>query len=351
MQFLITFTVIFMIHPLLITAAALIVFLFGGRVAESQDKLSDVGILVLDNCDDQYKGKTEYQDNLTLIDSVGKQKLRISGLNNCESIGSARLIAVDNNRECFWMIENVAHQLRRFDYSGKETLKVDGVDASAIAVDPDTGNVWVLTGSSIGNGQTVVYNDAGKLINTVDVSGWDIVYDPKSHAFWMADKKLTKVDARQGTIDLSVDISTWCASSLDVDQKSGAVWVAVRRHTQVAGSENRLLKFDTRGRELLSIDLQERIPFRVSVDWRDGSVWVAQMRHSIERFSADGETELTLPVKALAVQVDPQGELAWVVTPDEVQLLSDQGVVIERIKHVGPTSQAWIAACYSKKTK
>lgn len=43
------------------------------------------GILVLDNCDDQYQGKEEYKDNLTLLDPTGKQTFRLSGFNNCES--------------------------------------------------------------------------------------------------------------------------------------------------------------------------------------------------------------------------------------------------------------------------
>src|SRR6266478_5380661 len=88
----------------------------------SRDTPRTSGILVLDNCDDQYKGKDEYRDNLTLVDPEGNQTFRVSGFNNCESIGSSRMIAADPARKCIWVIENAAQRIRRFDLAGKETL-------------------------------------------------------------------------------------------------------------------------------------------------------------------------------------------------------------------------------------
>jgi DNA-binding beta-propeller fold protein YncE len=303
------------------------------------------GILILDNCDDQYQGKQAYQDNLTLLDRTGKQLFRVSGFNNCESIGSSRMVVADGARKCMWVIENVAHRIRRFDLTGKETLAIPGVHGSAIAVDPETGNVWALAGEgAIGKGKTVVYNDKGKEVASYGISGWDIAYDRKAKAFWIAERKLTKITAAKGEVVCSVDISTWCASSVAVDPRSGAVWVAVREHTQVAGSSNRLLKLDADGKELVAIDLGQKNPFRVSVDPKNGSVWVAHFRKSVERFSAEGKSEAEHPVEALAVQVDPTGGNAWVVTPTEVLKMTPKGEVTKRVKHAGKTSQAWIAS-------
>src|SRR5437016_1151220 len=95
--------------------------------------LKPTGILVLDNCDDQYQGKQDYNDNLTQLDLSGKLKFRVSGFNNCESIGSSRMVAADPARKCVWVIENVAHRIRRFDLAGKETLTIPGVHGSAVA--------------------------------------------------------------------------------------------------------------------------------------------------------------------------------------------------------------------------
>ena len=302
------------------------------------------GILVLDNCDEQYRGKEAYEDNLTFLDSTGKQRFRVSGFNNCESIGSSHVIAPDPSRKCIWVLELVATRLRRFDYSGKETLSIEGVKGSAIAVDPETGNVWALVGPRIGKGKTVVYDDKGKEVASYDVPGWDIVYDRKAKAFWIADGKLTKVSAAKGDVLFSVDVSTWCASSVDVDPKSGAAWVAVRENQKGDGSSNQLLKFDAAGKPLATIGLGEKVPFRVSVDSRNGSVWVANLSKSVERFSAEGKSEAEFPVEALAVQVDPSGNDVWVVTPDDVRRLTPKGEVLGRFKHASKTSQAWIAA-------
>jgi len=302
------------------------------------------GILVLDDCDEQYLGKETYKDNLTFLDLSGKQLFRVSGFNTCEAIGSCHLIAPDPIRRCVWVIELVANRIRRFDYSGKETLAIAGVKGSAIAVDPETGNVWALIGRQIGKGGTVVYDDKGKEIASYDVTGWDIVYDRKAKAFWIADRKLTKITAAKGEVLFAVDISTWCASSLDVDPKSGAAWVAVRENSRVAGSSNKLLKYDAAGKESASINFGPKAPFRVSVDPKDGGVWVAHFRKSVERFSAEGKSQAEFPVEALAVQVDPAGSDVWVVTPEEVQRLSPKGDVLKRSRHAGKTSQAWIAA-------
>jgi DNA-binding beta-propeller fold protein YncE len=310
-----------------------------------KESAKPTGILVLDNCDDQYQGKEEYKDNLTLLDPTGKQTFRVSGFNNCESIGSSRMVAADSARKCIWVIENVAHRIRRFDLAGKETLTIPGVHGSAIAVDPETGNVWALAGEGmIGKGNTVVYDDKGREVGSYDISGWDIAYDRKAKAFWIVERKLTKITAAKGEVVFSAAISTWCASSVDVDPRSGAAWVTVREHPQVAGSSNRLLKFDAAGKELAAIDLGQKVPLRVSVDPKDGSVWVAHFMKSVERLSADGKSEAEHTVEALAVQVDPVGGDAWVVTPTEVQKMTPKGDVMKRVRHAGKTSVAWIAS-------
>lgn len=255
------------------------------------------------------------------------------------------MVAADPARKCIWVIENVAHRIRRFDLAGKEMLTIPGVHGSAIAVDRETGNVWALAGEgAIGKGKTVVYDDKGKEVASYDISGWDVAYDRKAKAFWIAERKLTKITAAKGDLVCSVDVSTWCASSVDVDPRSGAAWVAVREHPDVAGSSNRLLKFDPDGKESAAIDPGQKSPFRVSVDPKDGSLWVAHLRKSVERFSSDGKSEAEHPVEALAVQVDPTGGNAWVVTPTEVQKMTPKGEVTKRVSHAGKTSQAWIAS-------
>ena len=303
------------------------------------------GVLVLDDCDADFWGKAFHEDRLTLVDSEGRQAFRSSGFNNCQAIGSSRAVTTDPRRRCVWTVENRAGRLRRFDLAGVETVAVEGVRASALAVDPETGNVWVLESQAwVAGGKTVVYDERGAKVASHGTKGWDIVYDKTAKAFWVADKDLTKVSAADGKVLVSVPVSTWCASSVDVDPKSGAAWVAVREHPQVAGSKNRLLKFGPKGEELAAVDLGKKVPFRVSVDPKDGSVWVAHLRQSVERFSGEGKSLADHPLTALAVQADPAGGDAWVATDTEVVRLTRRGEVTSRLSHAGKTSQAWIAA-------
>jgi DNA-binding beta-propeller fold protein YncE len=303
------------------------------------------GLLVLDNCDETYQGKDEYGDHLTRFGDAGGVTFRLSGLNNCESIGCSRMVAFDAARRHVWVLENVANRIRRFGPEWKETLRIDGVHGSAIAVDPETGNVWALVGpGQIGQGATAVYDPTGRQVGTYFVTGWDIVYDRTARAFWIADKKLSKVTAAKGEVLFSVPVSAWCAASVDVDPRTGAAWVAARKHSDEPGGANRLLKFDPNGKALATVPLGDKVPFRVSADPATGGAWVANLRRSVERYSAEGKSEAEFDAEALAVQVDPAGGGVWVVTPTEVQKRTPAGEVTARAAHAGKTSQAWVTA-------
>jgi hypothetical protein len=66
------------------------------------------------------------------------------------------------------------------------------------------------------------------------------------------------------------------------------------------------------------------------------------LNQSIERFSPEGLSQAEVPLKALAVQVDPAGGNLWVVTTTDVQKMTPKGEVIARIKHASETNRAWI---------
>ncbi len=308
-----------------------------------KEQFKPTGILVLDDCDPLYKGKLEYDDNLTLLDSAGKKSFRISGFNNCQSAGSSRAIAADASRDCIWVVENVAHRIRRFDRTGKLTQTIADVNGTAIAVDPVTGHLWALVGDGrIVNTKVAVFDGQGKEVTSYTVGGCDIAYDRVAKAFWIAGKVLTKIDSVKGKVLFSNELSTWGAAMVDTDPKSGAAWVAVRKHPDVKLSENRLLKFTADGKESASVDLDDKIPFRVSVDPKDGSVWLARLRKSVLHYSGDGKFNAEHSLEALAVQVDPAGGDVWVVTTSDVQKMSPQGKTTAKLAHAGKTGIAWI---------
>jgi DNA-binding beta-propeller fold protein YncE len=300
-------------------------------------------VLVLDDCDPEFKGKDSYADNLSCISTAGGLVFRVSGFNNCECIGSSHMVAGDPARGCVWALENVAHRIRKFDRAGKELLSLPAVQANALAVDPATGNLWVLTSKgTIDGDKTEVFRADGKHLATHDVSGWDITYDRKGKAFWVAGSRLAKLDARSGAVAFVKPITAWCSSSVAADPRTGMVWVTVRRHPHVVNSRNVLLRFDGDGTLRQSVPLGDSMPFRVSVDPRRGTAWVTLFRKSLQRYAADGRREAEFPVPALTAVADPTGGGAWVVTREETLRLGPRGNVLRRVKHKGPTSQAWV---------
>ncbi|HET6572243.1 MAG TPA: hypothetical protein VFG68_01465, partial [Fimbriiglobus sp.] len=218
--------------------------------------LPPAGVFVLDDCDPDFKGKAAYEDNLSAIGPSGKLVFRVSGVNGCESIGSNHIIANDPDRKRVWALEYAGKRICQYDHSGKKLLTVDDVQVSAAAVDPTTGNLWVLISKNgIKTGETIVLDSRGKKVATHPVNGWDIIYDPKGKAFWVAGRNLTKMSAKDGTVLSVQPIATWCASSLDVHPTTGRVWVAIRKDDKVPGDENIILQFDNDGTLLRTVEL------------------------------------------------------------------------------------------------
>jgi DNA-binding beta-propeller fold protein YncE len=301
------------------------------------------GFLVLDDCDPAYKGKASYEDNLSFFDSTGKLVARVSGLNNCQEIGSPHRIAIDPKREVVWAAEIVGNRLLRFDLKGRKLGQVENVQTSALAIDPATGNLWVArcTGR-IGQGSLEVYSPAGRLLATHDCHGFDVAYDEKSKALWLADTDLLKVSLL-GRVLVRVPVAGWCAISLAVNHQSGAVWVATRQHTPGLG-KNALLGFDNQGRRMQEVELGGRTPFRVAVDSATGSVWVTILRGPVLKYTADGKPDGERKVKALAADAEPGTGAVWVATGEEVLKLDRTGKVVAKAGHKAKTGQAWVLA-------
>src|SRR5207253_6536180 len=127
-------------------------------------------------------------------------------------------------------------------FAGKEQLALADMHANALAVDPASGNLWALRGTGrIDQGSLDVYDPKGEHLASYPHYGWDLSYDRKSRAFWLAEKNLLKLDL-EGKVLFEERITEWCASSLAVNQSTGTVWVTTRHHSQALG-QNALLAF------------------------------------------------------------------------------------------------------------
>ena len=83
-----------------------------------------------------------------------------------------------------WVAETVGRRLLQYDLDGQEKFAARDVQASALAVDPATGNVWVSrSGGRLGGSCTDVYDPAGRHLASYGHGGYDIAYDARSKAF------------------------------------------------------------------------------------------------------------------------------------------------------------------------
>jgi DNA-binding beta-propeller fold protein YncE len=302
------------------------------------------GFLVLDNCGPEFVLKPIHEDNLSFFDAAGKLVTRISGFNNSHwgvlarpvEIGSPHKIAIDLERGFVWVVENEGDRLLRFDRKGKKQFAVQGVQASALAVDPATGNVW-LTRSQ---GRLEVRSPAGRVLAQHEHPGWDIVYSGKDRCFWLVEKELLKVSL-SGKVLARQTVTNWCASSLAVDLYTGAVWVTTRHHSGQLG-RNALVGFDNQGRQRHDVALGTHIPFRVAVDSDTGAVWVTNWKRSLLKYTSAGKPDGEHRVEALAADVEPGTGCVWVATGEEVLMLGKGGKVLAQAKHKGKTRQAWV---------
>ena len=67
------------------------------------------------------------------------------------------------------------------------------------------------------------------------------------------------------------------------------------------------------------------------------------MGRSVRRYTPEGKLDLELALKALAAQADGTTGGAWVVTPEEVLIVSRKGEIEKCIRHERHTSMVWIA--------
>jgi hypothetical protein len=303
------------------------------------------GILVLDDCDPDYKGKKTYKDNLTLIDPAkASVTFRLSGFNHCQSVGSHHVIATDLKRGSIWLAESVAKRLRKFDLAGEEIFEVPELQMSAISVDPETGNLWILvsTGTIYGS-ETFVISPDGKLLARHEFSGCDIAYDKKEKAFWISSNRILKVDARSQKVLVDEPVAAWCAPSLAVHPVTGKVWVGARQHPDVRDSKDEVLRLSTEGKVEQSIPQDADSPFHVSISEKTGSIWVTFLRRGVRSYSSEGKLERFHKAEALAACPDPETNDVWIATPEDIQCRSAEDKVLKTVRHVSKSSQVWMS--------
>ena len=251
---------------------------------------SNYHVLVLADSDPVYDGKRSYDDRLYMLDSQGKIEAVLSGFNTCDSVGGSHRLAIDEKRKTLWVTENVGTHLWQFDLrTGKLIHKLPDLKANGIAVDPDTGNVWVLISEgTLGSGHIKVISPAGQILAQHAISGIDIVYSKYDRSFWVVEENVYHLDTSGKTLGEITGQIPWTASSVSVDETTGHAWIVIRDHSEVPNSRPELWAVDKHMAIRHKIDLGDMHPGCVSVDSQRETVWVGCYSVAL-RFNTRGE--------------------------------------------------------------
>jgi hypothetical protein len=232
-------------------------------------------ILVLDNCDSDYK-IPPFTDTILSLDSKGKVINEISGLNICQNVGGNRAISVSQDGRFFVVCENVADKISAYTIStGNLLWSVQGEYTSAVVAQDI---VYALTsdGTIYGNG-IQAFDLGGNIIKqSNEINGFDMVIDPNGSFLWVVGDDIKKCDMNFRVVKVIKTIN-WCAVSVDISS-DGSIWVAERKHPDVTGSQNRLIKLNQQGSIIRVISLEDMSPLCVRVDRSDGNAWVTGVR-------------------------------------------------------------------------
>ena len=258
---------------LIILVIAFIITLFGDLIIEffqSPDPAASM-ILVLDDSDPDFHNPP-FEDRVVSFTPHGKTIPKLTGLNICETIGGARMLAASPDGEFFLIAENVSHRLIACrTQTGARLWTLDGeFDAAVVA--PDGTTYAIISAGTIYGSRTVVIDRQGQIIKDVKVGGTDIALDTNANVLWLVGATIKKC-----ALDLTVVREShplpWCTVSVDVNL-DGSIWAAERQHPNIAQSGNRLLRVSASGMWIEKTVNLDFSPLCVRVDRSDDSFWV-----------------------------------------------------------------------------
>jgi hypothetical protein len=321
-------------------------------------------ILVLDNYDSNYKFPP-FNDVVLLLNNKGEVINRINGLNICQNIGGNRAISVSEDGRFFVVCENVADKITAYDLStGDEMWSLPGKFRSAVIAQDIT---YVLSSSEddkMYRDEIITIDIEGNIIKqSKEAEGFDITVDPNANCLWLVGGDIKKCDMDLKVVK-TIDPIIWYAVSVDISSY-GSVWVAERKHPDVAGSQNRLLNISSESKVLQNIPLNDLSPMCVRVNRSDGSVWITgscghykkklslfQWPPSWQRtyryigprtrkYSSEGKLLLEIKHGGHSIDIDPSDGSVWIA--DRTQLLhySSAGKKLETCDDVSG-DQKWI---------
>ncbi|MCY2932103.1 MAG: M56 family metallopeptidase [Planctomycetota bacterium] len=295
--------------------------------------------VVIDDADPAWSDQKAYHDTVTAYDSRGRQRWQGEGLNVGPNVSSHHMIAADPRDNALWVCEP-GGRLLRYKADGVLDWAKEGLRPSAVAVDPETSNAWVLTyEKTIYGKDLLVIDPRGNLLKRWPVPGADIAYSRADRCFWVIGQRLVKVNREGKVVAQSPVRFAYMGAAVEVNQADGTVWAQERHHPQVSGSRAVLRRFSPDGQPQKEVEMEAT---SLAVDEKRKVVWACGWHGDMRRMNLDGELLSSLPLDVLSLALEPETGCLWAAGKDGIFRIDPDGRYILSIE--GPRrTEKWVA--------
>lgn len=126
-----------------------------------------------------------------------------------------------------------------------------------VAFDSRTGNIWLLSNSSLDDSKVEVLDSEGRLLQSHNDNAFTLSYCESDNTFWFGgQREIKKVDAKDGRVLASFDMPE---GIFTVDQlrsgSDGSVLACEGAHPNISKSANRLWHIDAQGKLIAATDI------------------------------------------------------------------------------------------------
>jgi len=296
-------------------------------------------VYILENSDPDWTNPP-FEDKLTIINPLTHTKVQtLSGFNFAQTVGGQRRIASSDNGQAVVICDKVAQHLLKYDVSGNLVFDLSrNIHSIDVAENSD---IYALTTiNTIYGDKILLLNSEGAVLDEASFGGFDVAVDDNSNSVWIVGADIKRLN-KELVEQFTVDPIGWVAVSVDFNS-SGDAWVAEREHSQIQGSQNRLLKISKdNGSILETIDLSFS-PFCLSVDRSDNSFWVASS-NGLLKYDQNGNELMQIETNdRWSVKVSQNDGSVWVAGYGNVNHYARDGVLISEIPGFS-NDQAYVA--------
>ena len=305
------------------------------------------------------KDEDKIKHGLFLYDSAGQLIRHVPTIAPSGWLKHADRLAIDGQRQRIYVVSGTTLHCLAANGSQLYTCNIPGLNAVSVA--PDSGDIWCLCVSQLGNGWTVVLDKGGVEKARYPIVGFTLRYSPTDRGFWYIGQTAKLVSLTgEVLVEHSLPAGAYTLSSMAIDPNGGC-WGLEDSHPDVAGSHEQLWRITreamTKIGKFGAVDFNTNTGTYVKgLAVVNDEAWVGVLKSNgddeqaplpkIRRYQQDGTLVGTLSLPARSMEVGNTNTV-WVLTAKQIQKLDNNGKVLTEFPRPaeipdGVYQQSWL---------